>query len=66
MVDINLLYDLSAVVPGEVVTPPCIRGLALNVLVTIAVYSIMNASAGAVIDFRSNSWKISFFSTSSA
>ena len=66
MVDINLLYDLSAVVPGEVVTPPCIRGIGLNVLVTIAVYSIMNASACAVINFRSNSWKISFFSTSIA
>ena len=62
MVDIKLLYDLSAVVPGEVVTPPCIRGIGLNVLVIIAVYSIMNASAGAVIDFRSHSRKIPFFS----
>ena len=62
MVDIKLLYDLSAVVPGEVVTPPCLRGIRLNVLVIVAVYSIMNASAVAVIDFRSHSRKILFFS----
>ena len=62
MVDIKFLYDLSAVVPGEVVTPPCPHGIRLNVLVIIAVYSIMNASAVAVIDFRSHSRKIPFFS----
>ena len=29
-VDINLLYDLSSAVPGEVVTPPCIRGFGIQ------------------------------------
>ena len=70
MVDINLLYDLSAVVPGEVVTPPCLRGIRLNdlviqtcflnVLVIIAVNFIMHASAVAVIDFRSTAGKSLF------
>ena len=48
-VDINLLYDLSSVVPGEVVTPPCIRGFGIQRFgYYCRVYNI-NASAGAVI-----------------
>ena len=47
--DINLLYDLSSVVPGEVVTPPCIRGFGIQRFgYYCRVYNI-NASAGAVI-----------------
>ena len=60
MVDIKLLYDLSAVVPGEVVTPPCLRGIRLNVLVILAVNFILHASAVAVIDFRSTAGKSLF------
>ena len=62
MVDIKLLCDLSAVVPGEVVTPPCLRGIRLNILVILAVNFILHASAVAVIDFRSTAGKIPFFS----
>ena len=62
MVDIKLLCDLSAVVPGEVVTPPCLRGIGLDILVILAVNFILHASAVAVIDFRSTAGKIPFFS----
>jgi hypothetical protein len=31
MVDIKFLYDLSAVVPVEVLTPPGLRGILLNI-----------------------------------
>ena len=62
MVDIKLLCDLSAVVPGEVVTPPCLRGIRLNILVILTVKFILHASAVAVIDFRSTAGKIPFFS----
>ena len=61
MVDIKLLCDLSAVVPGEVVTPPCLRGIRLNILVILAVNFILHASAVAVIDFRSTVGKNPFF-----
>ena len=62
MVDIKLLCDLSSVVPGEVVTPPCLHGIRLNILVILAVNFILHASAVAVIDFRSTAGKIPFFS----
>ena len=61
MVDIKFLYDLSAVVPGEVLTPPCLRGIMLNILVILAVTFILHASAVAVIDFRSTVGKNPFF-----
>ena len=61
MVDIKLLCDLSAVVPGEVVTPPCLRGIRLNILVIFAVTFILHASAVAVIDFRCTVGKNPFF-----
>ena len=60
MVDIKLLCDLSAVVPGEVVTPPCLLGIRLNILVILAVNFILHASAVAVIDFRSTAAKSLF------
>ena len=62
MVDIKLLCNLSAVVPGEVVTPPCLRGIGLDILVILAVNFIFHASAVPVIDFRSTAGKIPFFS----
>ena len=61
IVDIKFLYDLSAVVPGEVVTPPCLLGIRRNILVILAVNFILHASAVAVIDFRSTVGKNPFF-----
>ena len=60
MVDIKLLCDLSAVVPGKVVTSPCLRGIGLDILVILAVNFILHASAVAVIDFRSTAGKSLF------
>ena len=47
--DINLLYDLSLVVPGEVLTSPCSLGFGIQRFGYYCRVVIVNVSAGAVI-----------------
>ena len=47
--DINLLYDLSLVVPGEVLTPPCSHGFGIQRFGYYCRVVIEIVSAGAVI-----------------
>ena len=47
--DINLLYNLSLVVPGEVLTPPCSLGFGIQRFGYYCRLVIVKVSAGAVI-----------------
>ena len=62
--DINLLYDLSSVVPGEVLTSPCSLGFGIQCLWLLVQSSYYKCLCRRRHCFRSYSWKISFFSTS--